>query len=188
MSHVAQHDELDSSDDGTQVLIYRADVADDSVNQHDESSEELPLVNVPKRAVSTTVSKTVSATKSIPPKSTESTRPVARPVEQHFIHQLASRAVDSEQLKQKLDSVLAANTQPEKAEKLNYGQWVASCIAQVPDRRWAQFLNRSFALIQEFVPRPSAQPQQYGSQSTLAHGFVSQARVSAAPYTQSRMS
>lgn len=64
---------------------------------------------------------------------------------------LAARAVDSEGLKKKLEDMLGIkdfNT----AERINWGQWFASCAGQIPAVHWGSFRQESLDLIWRYLP------------------------------------
>ena len=73
------------------------------------------------------------------------------PTDTDLLNMLTARAVESEVLKRKLDDLVSSDDVV-KQEKLNWGQWMASCIAQVSDNRWVEFTDRSLSFIREFVP------------------------------------
>ena len=70
--------------------------------------------------------------------------------ETELLQMLTTRAVESEMLKRKLDDLISTSDVV-KQEKVNWGQWMASCVAQVPDNRWAEFTDRSLPFLREFV-------------------------------------
>lgn len=145
-----------------------------------DATEELPNIPVARR-------KDRAATKAAPV--TTATAPtVITPLDQNLIQFLASRAVDSEQLKKRLDSVLAESRDPQMAEKLHYGQWMASCIAQVPDDRWAEFIAQSVALLGEFVPNHHLPPAPSCVRPTVSQTPVSAPTVSLGPVSVPTMS
>ena len=67
-----------------------------------------------------------------------------------LLHMLTDRAVEIEVLKRKLDEFVSSD-EVVKQEKLNWGLWMASVIAQVSDNRWAEFQQRSLSFMREFV-------------------------------------
>ena len=71
--------------------------------------------------------------------------------ESDLLKMLTARAVETEVLKRKLDELVTSGDAV-KQEKLNWGQWMASCVAQVADDKWVDFTRKSFDLIREFVP------------------------------------
>ena len=74
-----------------------------------------------------------------------------------LLNALASRAVDSEQLKRKLENLVDSGDMY-KLEKISWGQWMGTCAAQVPSDKWVTFRQRAYDLICEFVPPHPAGP------------------------------
>lgn len=64
---------------------------------------------------------------------------------------LAARAVDSESLKKKLEELCGLKDFV-TAERVNWGQWLASCAGQVAPARWESFRQETYDLMCRYVP------------------------------------
>ena len=166
----------DLGDDLTEDIDFPIEDAVE-VMSHDTQAD-LPTIQGPKRRDGAPKTNAKSGM------STPSSEPT---VNQNLMKVLAARAVDSQQWKDKFDTVLAAEKpNPEKGEKSIWGEWLASCAGKVPDARWAQFLKITFGVMNDFVPRnagithqtPTPTPQ------SVSQPTVSQATVSHSPNVQ----
>jgi len=70
---------------------------------------------------------------------------------------LAARAVDSDVLKKKLQDLLGVRDFFQ-AERVNWGQWMASCAGQIPQAQWPSFRQDAYDLVCSYLPAPPIAP------------------------------
>jgi hypothetical protein len=78
-----------------------------------------------------------------------------------------TRLVTAQRMEERLDRLLQVDPNPLQAEKTNWGLWLAAVSANIPDDRFPEFMNRTWALCSEFGNRWS-QPRQ-SSTTTQPH-------------------
>lgn len=108
--------------------------------------EPLPEVSRPKRRAKATETCTATTTTT-----TTSDTSISTLSDGKLLQVLTARAVDSESLKKRLTDMLGVKD-PLDNEKMNWGQWMASCAYQVPRERWASFRQETYDLLCSYVP------------------------------------
>jgi len=169
-------------DDGDDDDAPASQEVDDLETAEAGDDEVFPIIQGPKRRATkppTTTPSTTVVTTVLQSASTTTTT-----IDPVVLQSLAARAVRSDELKRKLDSVLAEHTNPDKAEKLNWGQWLSTCATMVPNDTWSHFLNDSFALMSRYVVRDPPPHQQVPRTAAFTQAAPSQSQhISQAPVT-----
>lgn len=151
VQEAAQDDEPEQEGDG--------DIPEGSAEQLDPHTEEAtPVIEPPRSRASLTVPRTTASTTTTTTTTTLSTTlsAGASEVAQNLLQVLAGRAVDSDSLKKKIESVLAEGERPFHAERIHWGQWMAACTNQVCETDWPEFTRITHDLMNRFVRRPIA--------------------------------
>ena len=131
-------------------------IPEGSAEQPDpHAEEEEPIINPPKPRGVGAIPKTPKTSKVHPTTSTSTARTVrptgAAVIDQNLLDILAGRAVDSDLLKRRFESVLAEGDRPFHSEKLHWGQWLAACTNQVQEGDWNDFTKVTHDMMRRFV-------------------------------------
>lgn len=77
--------------------------------------------------------------------------------EEQLINLLAVRSSELTEVQKKLDQMSTLGDMV-KQEKLNWGQWLASCTAQVIDSRWVEFRAKTLSVVEQYVTANAPPP------------------------------
>jgi len=161
---------LSEDEDDDEEPVVQKDATTEKDKEPGDVEQALPNIAVP-RSVRDPRTRAETVTSQSTMVTTSVTTPITRhgAIDQSLLRLLAERAVDSEQLKRKLEDVLAEGDRPLHAEKLYFGQWVAACTMQISDHDWAEYTDILQRTLRRFVPRMSGrgiQPLQPLAQTT----------------------
>lgn len=91
-----------------------------------------------------------------------------------------TRLLTTQRMEQRLDRLLRLDPNPVQAEKTSWGLWLGAVAANVPDDRFPEFMNRTWALCAEFGTRwASTRPSRLSSSSTQQNPAAAQSSYQA---------
>ena len=109
----------------------------------EDDVEEVEDEHAPVSIITPTTSKKDSSKKS--------TSAVRTP-DQDIVKVISGRSQEISQLQERVSAVLTQSEDPKLAEKLNWGQWLRSCCAQVSDSQWVEFRETTYRIMCQYVP------------------------------------